>query len=97
MVALYAANSEALGRPVEYAKDRPPGTAGNTDMGNVSHVVPAIHPMVKLKSGGAVNHQPEFAAHTVTEDGHKAMRDGALAIAGESYSSLSRVSAPIRR
>ena len=39
------------------------------------------HPMVKLESGGTVNHQPEFAAHTVTEDGHSAMRDGALTMA----------------
>jgi hypothetical protein len=28
-----------------------------------------------------VNHQPEFAAHTVTEDGERAIRDGALAMA----------------
>ncbi len=81
MVELYAANSAVLGRPVEYARDQAPGTAGSTDMGNVSHVVPSIHPMVRLETNGAVNHQPEFAAHTVTEDGHQAMRDGALAMA----------------
>ena len=81
MVQLYAANYAALGRTVAWAKDRPAATAGSTDMGNVSHVVPAIHPMVGMDTKGAVNHQPEFAAHTITPDGEKAMHDGALAMA----------------
>ena len=61
--------------------DRPAPTGGRTDMGNVSHVVPAIHPMIDMDTQGAVNHQPEFAAHTITPDGDRAMRDGALAMA----------------
>ena len=81
MSELFAANYEKLGRPVVWARDRPASTAGSTDMGNVSHVVPAIHPMVGMETNGAVNHQPEFAAHTITPDGERAMRDGALAMA----------------
>jgi hypothetical protein len=50
-------------------------------MGNVSYVVPSIHPMLGIASHPAVNHQREFAAHTVTPDGDKAIRDGALAMA----------------
>jgi hypothetical protein len=50
-------------------------------MGNVSHVVPAIHPMIGMDTKGAVNHQPEFAAHTITADGEKALRDAALSMA----------------
>jgi hypothetical protein len=61
--------------------DRPMSNSGSTDMGNVSHVVPAIHPMIGMDTKGAVNHQPEFAAHTITPDGERAMRDGALAMA----------------
>jgi hypothetical protein len=34
-----------------------------------------------LDSGGAVNHQPEFAAACVTESADAALRDGALAMA----------------
>jgi hypothetical protein len=34
-----------------------------------------------MDTKGAVNHQPEFAAHTITPDGERAMRDGALAMA----------------
>jgi hypothetical protein len=49
-------------------------------MGNVSQVVPSIHPMLAIKTD-AVNHQKEFAADTITDSGDKAMRDGALAMA----------------
>ena len=50
-------------------------------MGNVSQVVPSIHPMVAIDSGDAVNHQKEFAAATITPSGDQAIRDGALAMA----------------
>lgn len=81
MVELFAANAEALGRRMARAKDRPAQSVGSTDMGNVSHIVPSIHPMIGMDTKGAVNHQPEFAAHTITEDGERALRDGALAMA----------------
>jgi amidohydrolase len=81
MAELYADNSEALGRPMGRTADREASAAGSTDMGNVSRVVPSIHPMVGMDTKGAVNHQPEFAAHTITPDGEKAMRDGALSMA----------------
>jgi hypothetical protein len=50
-------------------------------MGNVSLVLPAIHPSIGINSFPAVNHQPEFAAHCVTEAADKALIDGALAMA----------------
>ena len=39
----------------------------STDMGNVSQVVPAIHPYIGIDSLPALNHQREFAAHCVGE------------------------------
>jgi amidohydrolase len=78
---LYAANSAALGRPMGLGVDEDPSSAGSTDMGNVSHEVPSIHPMLDIKSAPAVNHQKEFAAHTVSPTGERAIRDGALAMA----------------
>ncbi len=81
MVELFAANSATLGGPMGRGADEEPGAAGSTDMGNVSHVVPSIHPFLTINPGEAVNHQPEFAAHTVTADGRQAIRDGALAMA----------------
>jgi amidohydrolase len=79
MVDLYAANSAALGRPMP-RRDGPP-EGGSTDMGNVSYEVPSIHPMLGINSHPAVNHQKEFAAHTITPDGERAIRDGALGMA----------------
>jgi metal-dependent amidase/aminoacylase/carboxypeptidase family protein len=61
--------------------DRDDAASGSTDMGNVSHIVPSIHPFLDIKPGGAVNHQPEFADHTIAPDGDRAVRDGALAMA----------------
>ena len=81
LVDLYAENSQVLGRPMPRYAELPPRGAGSTDMGNVSHELPAIHPMIGINSSPAVNHQHEFAAHTVTDDGKAAIRDGALAMA----------------
>jgi len=81
MTDLYAANSESIGRTMTRLSDRPPETAGSTDMANVSQIVPTIHPMIDLHCYPTVNHQPEFAAHTITADGESAIRDGALGMA----------------
>ena len=64
-----------------YASEAESSAGGSTDMGNVSQVVPAIHPMLAIESGDAVNHQKEFAAATITPSGNQAIRDGALAMA----------------
>jgi len=83
LVDLYAANTAAIDRPMPRMSELPTKQGmGSTDMGNVSHVVPAIHPMISINSYPAINHQKEFAAHTITPDGNKAIRDGALAMAG---------------
>jgi amidohydrolase len=80
LVDLFVANADTLGRSMpRRGADTP--MAGSTDMGNVSHVVPSIHPMLDIHSLPAVNHQKEFAAHTITPDGDAAIRDGALAMA----------------
>jgi len=83
LAAIYQRNAEALGRQFRL----PPGgslsahaAAGSTDMGNVSHTMPAIHPIVGINSLPAVNHQPEFAAHCATLEADRAIFDGALAM-----------------
>jgi len=55
--------------------------AGSTDMGNVSHVVPSIHPLMGIDSLPAVNHQAEFTAATITPAGDRAILDAAMAMA----------------
>jgi len=62
-----------------------PGTMmarASTDMGNVSQSLPAVHPYIGIESLPAVNHQPEFAAATVTTAAETAIAQGALALAG---------------
>jgi len=81
MAEAFNANALELGRFMIRGKDLPSDASGSTDMGNVSHVVPSIHPMLSIDSLPAVNHQPEFAALTITEAGEKAIHDGALAMA----------------
>jgi amidohydrolase len=81
IAAVYQRNAESLGRrflPLGPELDQ---LAASTDMGNVSHVVPSIHPAIGINSLPAVNHQPEFAAHCITQSADKAVVDGALAMA----------------
>jgi amidohydrolase len=86
LAEFYARNAEAIGRTL---RDRGPANpssdfaraAGSTDMGNVSLKIPSIHPMIGINSLPAVNHQPEFTAHGITEDANRAVVDGALALA----------------
>jgi amidohydrolase len=80
MLELYRANAEALGRVFPDLPGGSPAGAA-TDMGNVSHAVPAIHPMLGLDCLPAVNHQPEFTAACVTPAADKAVLDGATAMA----------------
>ncbi len=81
MAALYRKNAEALGRTFPNLGEWETRPTGSTDMGNVSLVVPSIHPMIGINSLPAVNHQPEFAAHCITAEADKALEDGAIAMA----------------
>ncbi|WP_246538566.1 M20 family metallopeptidase [Saccharopolyspora endophytica] len=77
----YRANAVELGR--EFAPD---GTASrmnraSTDMGNVSQVVPAIHPYIGIGSLPAINHQREFADHCVGGTAQRALLDASIALA----------------
>ncbi len=81
MADFYRKNSEALGRPFPDLGEWNTRPTGSTDMGNVSRAMPSIHPMIGIKSLPAVNHQPEFTAHCITEDADKALIDGALSMA----------------
>ncbi|MEC5424639.1 M20 family metallopeptidase [Virgibacillus sp. C22-A2] len=58
---------------------------GSIDMGNVSQVIPAIHPYIGLNEQGLIAHTKEFADKTVTKEGHKTIALGALALANTGY------------
>ena len=80
MTELFAANAAAIGRPMPTFAESGEMTYASSDMGNVSHLLPSIHPGLRIETD-AVNHQPEFAAATITPSGNQAIRDGALAMA----------------
>jgi amidohydrolase len=81
LAELYRRNAMALGRSFPDLGEWKTRATGSTDMGNVSLVIPSIHPMIGIDSLPAVNHQPEFTQHCVTEQADKALADGALAMA----------------
>jgi amidohydrolase len=53
---------------------------GSSDIGNVSQVVPTIHPHVPIGDGIQI-HSEEFARATVSEKGKAAVAEGATALA----------------
>jgi amidohydrolase len=76
----YAANLVRVGR-----KLAPPGTAdgvaGSTDMGNVSKLLPAIHPMIAVSPANVALHTLEFAEWAGAPSGQRAVIDGAKGLA----------------
>lgn len=78
---VYRRNAEALGRRFPEPDEAMRRMAASTDMGNVSHAIPSIHPMIGIDSLPAANHQPEFTAHCATAVADRAVADGALAMA----------------
>lgn len=75
----YRANIEALGRQV--VEPEPRRSMGSTDMGNVSALVPAIHPTITVAPPDIPIHTVEFREMAASEAGHKALLDSAKALA----------------
>lgn len=77
MCNLYDNNSKQLGvTHVEYTNP-----TGSTDMGNVSYIVPAIHPMYGIGDGTQVNHTREFTSAAGTPEAYQNTLTAAKAIA----------------
>jgi len=77
----FRANAEQLGRRFFPLDELPTSLAGSTDMGNVSHRVPSIHPMLAAAPAHITIHNAEFAEHARAEIGDRAAIDGAKALA----------------
>jgi hypothetical protein len=54
---------------------------GSTDMGNVTQLMPGIHPIVGIDAEGASIHQPAFAAAAAGPSADKAVIEGAVMLA----------------
>jgi amidohydrolase len=81
LLGLYAANVAELGRPARHPREAGVRVVGSTDMGNVSHEVPSIHPMIKVAPAGVSIHSHEFARHARDKAGDDAVLLGARAMA----------------
>ena len=77
----FQGHAEGLGREFFPVDKLEPGANGSTDMGNVSHRVPSIHPMLASAPRNVVIHNAEFAQWAASEMGDRAALDGAKALA----------------
>ncbi len=75
----YARNMEALGRQIHDPEER--HSMGSTDMGNVSALVPAIHPTIAIAPPDVPIHTPQFREIAASEEGLRGMLDAAKAMA----------------
>ncbi len=79
LARLFKQNMQSLGRKMQLSA--PSSGVGSTDMGNVSQIVPSIHPTVAIAPAEVVSHSPEFASAAASEEGIQGMLDGAKALA----------------
>lgn len=80
MIDRYRENLERTGRHAA----EPDGTSeivGSTDMGNISHIVPSIHPMIAVSPPSVPIHTEAFARHSGAPEGDRAVLDGARTMA----------------
>lgn len=73
----YRAAMAVRGRDVTFNAE----PVASTDMGNVSQLVPSIHPLLGYDVGGAAHHTAEFAAYGSSASADRAVLDGAFGLA----------------
>jgi len=79
MAEAFGRNLHRLGRRAH--PPNPTRGRGSTDMGNVSVLVPAIHPSIAIAPLRVSAHSPEFAQAASEEGGDRGVLDGAKALA----------------
>jgi amidohydrolase len=79
LVELFKANLESLGLAVELATGSE--RMGSSDIGNVSQVVPTIHPYIAIAPEEVGGHTSQFAAASASPAGHEGLINGAKALA----------------
>jgi len=77
LARLFRQNMQSLGRKVKLSD--PSQAFGSTDMGNVSQLVPSIHPQVAIAPEEVLAHSPQFTEAAVSEAGIKGLLDAAKA------------------
>jgi len=72
-------NAESLG--ITFEENEPFDDLGSTDMGDVSHVVPSIHPYLAIGDAQMMYHTVEFAKAAASDRGFETMITAAKALA----------------
>lgn len=80
----FTENMKALGI-TEFEENK---TFGSSDIGNVSHIVPTIHPTIGISNCSVISHSREMADATISDLGHERLIIGALALAYTGYDVL---------
>jgi amidohydrolase len=75
----YRANIESLGRTTVLPDSK--RSTGSTDMGNVSQVLPGIHPWIAIAAIDTPIHTVGFREVAMSEAGHQGLLDAAKALA----------------
>jgi amidohydrolase len=75
----YRVNIESLGRSVVSPESS--RSMGSTDMGNVSQLVPGIHPAIAIAPPQIPIHTTDFREFAASESGHAGLLDSAKALA----------------
>ena len=79
LAQLFRRNIQSLGRKMPLFDSRV--SFGSTDMGNVSQLVPGIHPLVAIAPVNVLGHSPKFASAAASETGTRGLLDAAKALA----------------
>jgi amidohydrolase len=79
IAGLFDANLAELARTVDLPD--PLERMGSTDMGDVSHIVPAIHAYLAIAPLNVAGHTDEFRACSISTEGRAGMLDAAKALA----------------
>jgi len=79
MARLFRGNMKSLGRNIPIGESKMWGAS--SDVGNVSQLIPAIHPMVAIAPNSVLIHTPEFARAAASEEGFRFLLDAAKAMA----------------
>ncbi len=81
MVERYRLNLARTGRTLVDPGPDISGIVGSTDMGNISHIVASIHPMIAVSPASVAIHTQDFVAFAGGPEGDRAVLDGAKAMA----------------
>ncbi|BCY07372.1 amidohydrolase [Actinoplanes sp. L3-i22] len=81
LAAAFTANLHRLGRSPLPPEQVPASRSGSTDLGDVSQLVPAVHPKLAISPPNIAQHTPEFARWAIAPTADRAVLDGAKALA----------------